>query len=82
MFQFNPARTIAALGLLSQAVVVLLALVFVWTAPLILAVEGVSTAALGVFGTLFVENRSVSIAGLEALQNLSPAELEKLDPKD
>ena len=73
MFKFNPARTIAALGVLNQSVIVLLALVFVWAPALILAVTGVSTAALAVFGTLFVENKSVSVAGLQALADAETA---------
>lgn len=70
MFQFNPARTIGALGALNQSIIVLLALLFAWAPPLILAVEGVSAAAIIVFGTLFVEKRSVSVAGLDALAAL------------
>lgn len=73
MFQFNPARTIGALGAFLQSIIVLLALLLSWSPELILAVEGINAAFLILFGTLFVEKRSVSVAGLEALAELENA---------
>jgi hypothetical protein len=66
--KFYPARVIAALGVLIQSVIVLLALTFTWDPQVILAVEGVQAAFLAFLGALFVENRSASLAGLEDLQ--------------
>jgi len=64
--QFQPARFLAAMSALGQALIILCALVFDWSADMILAVQAVAVGLLAVFGSMFIEREAVSIAGLEA----------------
>lgn len=66
-FKFNPARTIASLAVAAQAVVAVLAIKLGWDGAFVVAVDSAITGVLSVFGTLFIEDKSVSKAGLEAL---------------
>ena len=80
--KFNPVRTIAALSGLAKAVIALVALKFGWDPETIVAVGGVESAAMIVFGTLFVEAKTASTAALDALvqagQQVSPEAVDLL----
>lgn len=71
---FNPVRTLAALVVLSQSVIILFALLNTWSEGVILAVEGVSAAFWATVGTLFTESKVASVAALEALDPAKPNE--------
>ena len=72
--EFNPVKSLAALGLLIQAIIVLVALLAAWSPEVILAVEGIQAAALAFVASFFVASKAVSVKALESLQAALDAE--------
>jgi hypothetical protein len=75
-FKFEPVRTLAALGMLSQSVILLLAFLFSWDVLLLGLVEGIQTAVLVLLST-FVRGAVTPVAALEALRELPKDDLAK-----
>ncbi len=78
---FNPVRSLSAFGAFVQAVILLFAKVQTWTPDLLLLVEGIQTTGLVLLGSFFVEGKTASVAGMEALQAIKDAGL-PLPPKE
>ena len=72
--EFNPAKSLAALGLLIQAIIVLVALVLSWSPEVILSVEGIQAAALAFLSSFVVAGKSVSVKAMTELRKALDAE--------
>lgn len=71
--QFNPVRTLAAAAVLLHSVIALVAFTQTWDGELVILVNGVATAFVALFGTLFVESKATANAALQALADAEKA---------
>ena len=83
--QFSPARFLAGLAVLLHSISALLAFQLGWDVQLTVLVDSVITAAIATVGTLFIEAKTVTTAGLSVLaaaqqqvEEVAPAALDTL----